>query len=68
MYYQIPEIPTPKRSTLLRFVAAHVYLIKKWTFIKQLLYLAEAKPESAMFHFIKGPCTAEPPCYKCIKF
>ena len=26
--YHIPEIPTPKRFTLLRFVAAYVYLFK----------------------------------------
>ena len=49
-------------STLSGFVAAYIYiyLIKKWIFIEQLLYIVLAKQKSVFYSFIKVPCPAYP--------
>ena len=55
IYYEIAEETTPKIPTLLRFVDAYEYQIKKWSFILQVLYVIGPKLDSATFYFIQVP-------------
>ena len=55
LYHEIPENTTPKIPTSSRFVGCYVHLIKKRTFILQLLYVTGATLESATFCFINIP-------------